>query len=156
MRHTQLGLVFSVALSACAAGAVFPAEVQQAFRQEPMLRAETRHLILYYPARRQAMVERFAVRADACAGALKSRAQHHGAAWAEKMTLTMPETAFNNAYVSGKQFGSPDISVVPTFFALDFATEFGLPPDPSFVACHELVTTSTASRSAACGQGSTR
>lgn len=133
------GLLLALALGACAAGAVFPPDVQRAFRDEAMLRAETEHLVLYYPARRKALAERFALRADACAAVLKRRAQHHGRTWAEKMTITMPEVAFNNAYVSPKIAGSPDHAVVPTFSTLDFATELGLPPDPGFIACHELV-----------------
>ncbi|MEZ4364279.1 MAG: hypothetical protein R3B48_29160 [Kofleriaceae bacterium] len=123
----------------CVAGAVFPADVQEAFRDEPMRRAETANLELYFPAARQAQVERFAARAERCAAALKAQAQAHSRSWAEKMTITMPEVAFNNAYVSPKIAGSPDISVVPTFSSLDFTTEFGLPPDPGFIACHELV-----------------
>lgn len=130
----------ALATAGCAStGSVFPNDVQQAFQQEPMLRAETEHLVLYYPAKRQAMVERFAVRADACAGALKRRARHHGRTWAEKMTITMPEVTFNNAYVSPKIAGEPDVSVVPTLTNLDFTTEMGLPPDAGFVTCHELV-----------------
>lgn len=120
-------------------GSAFPDDVQEAFRKEPMLRAETEHLVLYYPAKRQAMVERFAVRAEACAGALKRRARHHGRTWAEKMTITMPEVTHNNAYVSPKISGQPDVSVVPTLTNLDFTTEMGLPPDAGFVTCHELV-----------------
>lgn len=135
-------VIWLVALAAagCAStGSVFPSDVQEAFQKEPMLRAETEHLVLYYPAKRQAMVERFAVRADACAGALKRRARHHGRTWAEKMTITMPEVTFNNAYVAPKIAGQPDVSVVPTLTNLDFTTEMGLPPDAGFVTCHELV-----------------
>lgn len=123
----------------CAIGPVFPAEVQHAFARDEMRVAETEHLRIYYPARRRAEVERFAARAEACAAVLKGRALLHGRAWAEKMTLTMPETAYNNAYVSSKLAGSPDISVVPTYNSLDFSSEFGLPPDPGYIACHELV-----------------
>lgn len=130
----------ALAATGCAStGSVFPNDVQEAFQKEPMLRAETQHLVLYYPAKRQAMVERFAVRAEACAGALKRRARHHGRTWAEKMTITMPEVTFNNAYVSPKIAGEPDVSVVPTLTNLDFTTEMGLPPDAGFVTCHELV-----------------
>jgi hypothetical protein len=139
MRCRCLGLVLVAASAACAAGTTFPGDVQHAFARESMRRVETSHLVLYYPASRHAEIERFAVRADACAGVLKGLAMRKGRSWSEKMTIVMPEVAFNNAYVAPKFGGAPDISVVPTFSTLDFATEFGLPPDPGFIACHELV-----------------
>jgi hypothetical protein len=134
-----LGLAVAFATAGCTAGTTYPSDVQHAFARDSMRRAETPNLVLYYPASRRAEAERFARRAEACASVLKGLAQVHTRSWREKMTVTMPEVAFNNAYVAPKFGGSPDISVVPTFSDLDFTTEFGLPPDPGFVACHELV-----------------
>jgi hypothetical protein len=125
-------------VAACAPGTAFPADVQRAFRDEPMRRLETDHLVLLYPARRHALVERFAARAEPCAADLRRRALHRGGIARDKLVIAMPEVAFNNAYVAGKLAGSPDVAVVPTLTTLDFTTLYGMPPDPGFVACHEL------------------
>mgnify|MGYP003817116825 CR=1 FL=1 len=104
-----------------------------------MNRMETNQFIIYYPRQRQDQVVRFAARAEMCGTALKQQAVVRNAWWSQKMIITMPEVAFNNAFVAPQVAGFEDVAVVPTFNTLDFTTEFGLPPDPGYVACHEIV-----------------
>jgi len=117
----------------------FPDDVQAAVAHDDMRRLETEQLIIYYPAPRRAEIDRFVVRAERCATLLRQAAPIHRGPAAAKMVIAMPETAFNNAFVAPGVAGVESISVIPTMATLDFTTEFGLPPDPGFIACHELV-----------------
>jgi hypothetical protein len=117
----------------------FPDDVQAAFAHGEMRRLETARFIVYYPAHRRAEIDRFVVRADRCADALQAAALVPAGAWHDKMVITMPETAFNNAFVLAEALGYEHVSVIPTLSTLDFTTEFGLLPDPGVTACHELV-----------------
>src|SRR5205823_10657446 len=56
-----------------------------------------------------------------------------------RLVIVMPGVAFNTAFVLPDLSGYEPVSVIPLQATLDFATEFGLPPDPGFIACHELV-----------------
>jgi hypothetical protein len=117
----------------------FPLDVQTALAREPMRRLETPRFIIYYAAARGAEVERFVVRADRCAELLRSDAVIRDGEWAEKMVILMPDVAYNNALVLPELAGYEEVAIIPLHSTADFATEFGLPPDPGFVACHELV-----------------
>jgi hypothetical protein len=117
----------------------FPDDVQAAFAHDDMRRLETERFIIYYPAHRRAEIDRFLVRANGCADALREAALVPAGRWHDKMVITMPETAFNNAFVASEGFGYEHVSVIPTVSTLDFTTEFGLLPDPGVTACHELV-----------------
>src|SRR5690606_24117068 len=97
---------------------------------------ETERFIIYYPAPRRALVDRFLVRADRCVRNLREHAQVKDVA---KIVIVMPDAAFNNAFVIPDTFGYEQVSVVPTYSTLDFTTSFGIPPDPAAIACHELV-----------------
>jgi len=135
-----LALGAVIALTAC--GGVlqrFPDDVQAALARDSLRRLETDHFILYYPAQRRAEIDRFLVRAERCADTLREAAVLHDGPWHDKMVIALPEVAFNNAFVLSEALGYEHVSVIPTFATLDFATEFGLPPDPGFIACHELV-----------------
>src|SRR5687767_5785902 len=114
----------------------FPADVQTAIAHDDMRRLETERFIIYYPAARRALVDRFLVRADRCAAAVRDHAIKKDLA---KMVIIMPDAAFNNAFVAPSALGFEEVSVIPTFATLDFTTSFGLPPDPGAIACHELV-----------------
>jgi len=114
----------------------FPPDVQTAITHDEMRRLETERFIIYYPAARRALVDRFLARADRCATVLHEHASMKGL---EKIIILMPEAAFNNAFVAPGAVGYEQVSVIPTFSTLDFATAFGLPPDPGSIACHELV-----------------
>jgi hypothetical protein len=134
----------AIVLAACAACThaalpKFPPEVSAALVDHPMRRLETEHLIIYYPAARAEQARRFADHAERCAETLIGYATVENRVTVEKMIVVMPETAFNNAYVAPPVAGVEDAAVIPTFNTLDFATEFGLPPDPKLVGCHELV-----------------
>ncbi|MGH2898224.1 MAG: hypothetical protein ACRDMZ_06080, partial [Solirubrobacteraceae bacterium] len=132
--------VASGALAAC--GGVqqrFPDDVQAALARDPMRRLETSHFIVYYPAQRRAEVDRFLARAERCADVLRASAMVREGRWNEKMVIAMPEAPFNNAFVLGELGGYEHGSVIPTLNTLDLTTEFGLLPDPGYIACHELV-----------------
>ncbi len=133
-------IVVAGLLSGCGGVAPrFPADVQTAFATTPMKRMETDQFVIYYPAKRYDETLRFAARAEMCGTALKQQAVVKNAWWAQKMIITMPEVPFNNAFVAPPAVGYEDVAVVPTFNTLDFTTEFGLPPDPGYIACHEIV-----------------
>jgi hypothetical protein len=135
-----LPIVAVVAMAAC--GGVqqrFPDDVQASLAHGALRRLETDRFIIYYPAHRRAEIDRFLVHAERCAEALRTAAVIHEGAWNDKMVIAMPEAAFNNAFVLAEAAGYEHVSVIPTVATLDFTTEFGLPPDPGFIACHELV-----------------
>lgn len=125
-------------LVGCTAGvqARFPTDVQTALAHDDMRRLETERFILYYPAQRRALVDRFLVRADRCARTLRDHAMLKDLA---KIVIVMPDAPFNNAFVLPEALGYEQVSVIPTYSTLDFTTSFGLPPDPAAIACHELV-----------------
>jgi len=102
-----------------------------------MRRLETDAFIIYYPAARRALVDRFLARASGCAKTLRESALVHGRD--RKFVILMPDTPFNNAFVAPDALGYEEVSVIPAHSTLDFATLFGLPPDPGLIACHELV-----------------
>jgi hypothetical protein len=135
-------LVASVAIVAC--GGVqqrFPDDVQASLVHGELRRLETAHFIIYYPAHRRAQTDRFLVHAERCAGALRAAAAVHAGLQRDghdKMVIAMPDAAFNNAFVLAEAAGYEQVSVIPMVATLDFTTEFGLPPDPGFIACHEL------------------
>jgi len=117
----------------------FPADVSAALAEEPTRRLETDQVILYYPASRVAEARRFVAHAERCLEVLRASAVVRNRFWAAKPVIVMPELAYNNAYVAAPTLGLEPLAVIPTFNTLDFATEFGLPPDPGFIGCHELV-----------------
>ena len=136
----KLFAMWVLALAACG-GAFqrFPDDVQAAVAHDDMRRLETDQFIIYYPTQRRAEIDRFVAHADRCARVLRSAALIKDGPAADKMVIAMPETAFNNAFVSAELLGVEAVSVIPTMATLDFTTEFGLIPDPGFIACHELV-----------------
>jgi hypothetical protein len=117
----------------------FPDDVQASFAHGDMRRLETERFIIYYPAHRRAEIDRFLVRAERCANVLRDAALVKWGTWKDRMVITMPETSFNNAFVSPGSEGYEPVSVIPTVATLDFTTEYGLLPDPGIIACHELV-----------------
>lgn len=126
-----------IALVACApVQPRFPADVQTALARDSMRKLETDHFIIYYPANRRGVVDRFLVRADRCARTLIEAAVIKPK---RKFIFVMPDAPFNNAFVMPGVLGYEEVSVIPTYSTLDFSTQFGLPPDPGFIACHELV-----------------
>ncbi len=117
----------------------FPPDVATALREQPMRRLETDALLIYYPAQRRDGALRLASRIEGCAASLRSKAFIHNDYADQKMVVVLPDVPFNNAFVAPPALGSPPMAVVPTSNTLDFTTELGLPPDPSYVGCHELV-----------------
>src|SRR5262245_14663257 len=117
----------------------FPADVATSLAHRAMRKLETERFIIYYAANRHAEIDRFLVRATQCAESIRAASIVHARAWRDKMVIVMPDVAFNNAFVAPELTGYEQVAVIPTTATLDFATEFGLPPDPGFIACHELV-----------------
>ena len=128
------------ALAAC--GSVSPRfspDISTALADHPMRRLETERLSLYYPAARREEALRVAARLEGCAGALHRRARIRDGQAGRKMVVIMPEMPFNNAYVAAPVGGSEPHSILSTYNTFDFTTELGLPSDPSYVGCHEIV-----------------
>lgn len=126
-----------VALFAACAGVQqrFPDDVQASLAHGHVMRLETPRFIIYYPQGKRDEVDRFLEHADYCVDELLHDAP---LALDEKIQLAMPDTPYDNAFVLPGSLGYYEISVVPLQNTLDFTTEFGLPPDPGYVACHEL------------------
>ncbi len=133
-------LVVIVFASACVGSVApkFPDDVAAAVARDAMRRMETDTFVIYYPARRHDQALRFAARAEGCGQILRSHARLHNRFFLEKPILVLPDAPFNNAYVSPPALGEEDYAVVPTYDTFDFATELGIPPDPGYIACHEL------------------
>ncbi|HUS33103.1 MAG TPA: hypothetical protein VMZ53_31595 [Kofleriaceae bacterium] len=126
-----------VCISACAPVAPrFPADVQAAVAHADMRKLETDLFIVYYKSNRRQEVDRFLAHADRCARQLRTEAFIKVD---RKFVIVMPDAPFNNAFVAPGALGYEEVSVIPTYSTLDFATQFGLPPDPGYIACHELV-----------------
>lgn len=102
-----------------------------------MRRMDTELLTVYYPAHRQTEAERFAAHLETCVAEIsKHRISTTKRA---KIPVIMPEVEFNNAYVNMGSGGNPAHMLVPTFFTADLFTQLGMPPDASFISCHEAV-----------------
>jgi hypothetical protein len=134
-------LVWLGALGGCigVVGQRLPPDVAASLRRSEMRRMETDLLLLYYPAPRREEALRFAARVEGCARALRGRAKIKVGPATDKMVVILPEVPFNNAFVAPGAVGFESLSVVPSWSSLDFATEFGLPPDPAWIGCHEIV-----------------
>lgn len=131
-------MLVAAVLAACGGIAPrFPQDVQTTLAHDDMRRLETERFIIYYPAARRALVDRFLARADRCAAVLREHSLVHGRD--RKFVILMPDTPFNNAFVAPDALGYEEVSVIPAHSTLDFTTLFGLPPDPGLIGCHELV-----------------
>ena len=139
-RRSLPAIAATLALVACGVPAArFPSDVQTALARRDMRRLETELLLVYYPDGRRELAERLATRVERCAVQLRRRARLDNRHAREKMVVVVPEAPFNNAYVLPPVAGLEDVAVVPTGNTLDFTTNFGLPPDPGHVGCHEIV-----------------
>src|SRR5688572_114042 len=134
-----LTVLTTVAGCVATAGPRFPAEVSAAIARDDMRRLETDELIVYYPSHRRELAVRAAERITACRTMARTRSRINAWPAREKAIIVMPELPFNNAFVMPRVMGYEEIAVVPTENTLDFATAFGLPPDPGWVGCHEVV-----------------
>jgi hypothetical protein len=117
----------------------FPPDVAAALVAHDMRRLETDTLVLYYPAGRGELARRTAARIAACQRLAVERARIDGGPARARPVIVMPELPFNNAFVMPRVTGYETVAVVPTENTLDFATAFGLPPDPGWVGCHEII-----------------
>jgi hypothetical protein len=117
----------------------FPQDVAAALAGERMSRLETPDIALYYPARRREEALRFLERVEGCAAHWRSETWLRNQITDAKMVLVMPEVPFNNAFIAPQAAGYEAVGVIPTYNTTDFFTiEGGLPPDPSFIGCHEI------------------
>ena len=104
-----------------------------------MRRLDTETMALYYPEGRETEAWRFLTHVGGCVQHLRSVAHVHNGVADEKIVTILPELAFNNAFVIGRFSGYEALAVVPTYNTLDaFSLEFGLPPDPVVIGCHEI------------------
>ncbi len=134
-----LGL--AIALGGCVASVQpqLPQDVAAALARDPMRRLDTTSLSVYYPAPRREEALRFADRTERCARALRARPLFHNGIADQRMAIILPDLTFNNALTSPIGGGYAPWAVVPTLQTIDaFSLEFGLPPDPATIACHEL------------------
>ena len=116
-----------------------PQDVAAALARDPMRRLDTTSLSIYYPAPRRDEALRFADRTERCARALRARTLLHNDIADQRMAIILPDLTFNNALTSPIGGGYAPWAVVPTLQTIDaFSLEFGLPPDPATIACHEL------------------
>jgi hypothetical protein len=141
--------MLAVALAAAAATGVggcfplaaprLPQDVGAALAQNPMRRIETDDLAVYYPQGREIEAWRFVTRIEGCVAYLRRAAHVHNKVADQKIVAILPELAFNNAFVLPRIAGYETLAVVPTYGTLDaFTLEFGLPPDPALIGCHEI------------------
>jgi hypothetical protein len=132
-------ILCAAACAACVATTQpkFPDDVAAGVRSG-MRRMETDTFIIYYPAARHDEAMRFADRAEGCGASLRSHAELRNHFFREKPILVLPDVPFNNAFVSPPVLGEEDFAVIPLHNTFDFATELGIPPDPGYIACHEL------------------
>ncbi len=133
--------VLAIALTGCTATVAprFPDDVAAAVAEHDMRRLETARLIVYYPAARHDLALRAVERMTTCQAAIEKQTALRGWAAAAKPVVVMPELPMNNAYMIPRLNGYEDVALVATHHTIDFATPFGLPPDPGAVGCHEIV-----------------
>ena len=116
----------------------FPIEVPAAIAHSSMRRLETDRLVIFYPEPQRELAGRLADRLERCADALTAVTRIDNRHTHEKMFIVVPDAPFNNAYVLPPIAGLQDTAVIPAVNTVDFTTEFGLPPDPASIGCHEL------------------
>ncbi len=124
--------------SGCTVARRFDGATQAALARSDMRVMETGAMRLYYPAHRRDEALRFAGRIEACVDKLRHAAFVHNDHSDRLITLIFPEVPLNNAYVIPPVAGEP-VAVVPTHNTTDAFVLFGIPPDPGFIGCHEIV-----------------
>jgi hypothetical protein len=132
-----LVLVLALLASACVVTPRVPVDVSRAVARDDMRLLRTESVDLYYPAHFEREARALAERVEGCAAQLRELATGHGGLYDDRIELLFPDVPFNNAFVMPPLNGD-NFSVVPTHWTLDVATEFGLPPGPDYVACHEI------------------
>jgi Tol biopolymer transport system component len=145
-RRARILPVVAALAGACAtsgcfpvAGARLPQDVGAALAAHPMRRLETDDMLLFYPEGREIEAWRFLTRVEACVAHLRQAAQVHNSVADQKIVTILPELPFNNAFVMPRIAGYNTLAVIPTYQTLnEFSLEFGLPPDPAIVGCHEI------------------
>lgn len=133
-----VGAALLASTSGCVVAARFDGATQAALARTDMRTLETDSLRLYYPARHHDEAMRFAGRVEGCVGELRKLTLVHGAKADRKLDVVFPDLPLNNAYVMPAAAGEP-VSVIATHSTTDVFSLFGLPPDPGFIACHEVV-----------------
>lgn len=116
----------------------FDTATQTAIAHSDMQRLETDHLVLYYPKDAREETLRIASRYEACLTKLRGAAHLHGGDIDEKVRIALPPTPINNAYIAPALGGVEAFGVVPTVTTAEVFEVLGIPPDPSFIGCHEL------------------
>jgi hypothetical protein len=131
-----LGTLASV-LTSCAVAPRLPLDVQRAVNRDAMRVLRTQSLDLYYPEKFEREARALAERAEGCIAPLRQASIGRGGLSEHRLELIFPDVPFNNAFVNPPLNGD-FFSVIPTHWTFDIMAETGLPPDPGYVACHEL------------------
>jgi hypothetical protein len=122
---------------ACAVAPRVPVDVSRAVQRDDMRVVRTESIDLYYPAKFEKEAYALAQRMEGCVAELRTRTTGQGGLSEDRIEVIFPDLPFNNAFVMPPLNGD-FFSVVPTHWTMDVASEFGLPPGPDYVACHEL------------------
>lgn len=138
MKRALLALALLSAGSGCVVSRRFDGATQASLARSDMRVIETDTMRLYYPAERRDEALRFAGRVEACVEPIKRASFVHNDHADRPITLVFPEVPLNNAYVIPPAAGEP-VAVVPTHATTDAFALLGIPPDPGFIACHEVV-----------------
>lgn len=99
---------------------------------------ETTSAILYYPAHARAEALRMAVRYEGCLAYLRRAGRVKTSFSQQKLRVVVPDAPINNAFVATMSPGSEAFATVPARTTADVLAILGVPPDPSFIGCHEL------------------
>ncbi len=127
-------LLVALVLSVAGCATPFPRfgpPIDAALARSQMRKLRTPRFDIYYPNGAQAKVQRVLPRLEQCAARIEAHVSVN-----ERLRIVMPDVAFNNAYVTAALLPH---SVIPTYFTSEHFATLGLPPDPAFIACHELV-----------------
>src|SRR5688572_2675313 len=130
-------ILLAVLISGCAVTPRVPLDVSRAVTRDSMRVLRTQNVDLYYPAKHEAEARALAERVEGCAARLREAAVGKGGLWRDRIELLFPDLPFNNAFVMPPNNGD-FFSLVPTHWTMDVIAEFGLPPGPDYVACHEI------------------
>ncbi len=138
MKRALLALTLLAAANGCVVARRFDGATQASLARSDMRVFETDTMRLYYPAERREEAVRFAGRVEACVDKIKGATFVHNDHAERRLNVVFPEVPLNNAYVIPPAAGEP-VAVIPTHATTDAFALLGIPPDPGFISCHELV-----------------
>jgi hypothetical protein len=129
--------LLALLLASCTITSRVPTDVAAALARDDMRVLRSQNVDLYYPAQLKHEAEQLSERIEGCVQRLRAAAVGKGGLWRDRLEVLFPDMPYNNAFVHFPLNGD-FFSVIPSYWTLDVRTEFGLPPGPGYVACHEL------------------